>query len=130
MNRDPRSLYDEILRELEAMPAHDAAAVEAAARHLEMLHYQVLVDFTSRDFLRLSNREFIAELDAVMKMDGDSLRASATVVEEWTGDAKKSPEENRAKRMEFMFKEYRKLCRLRGNEPEAWDEINELYYDD
>ncbi len=125
----PKTLYEEIVAKTRALPDHDADAIEAAAHHLEMLHYQNLIDFTSKDFLRLTNAEFIAELDLVMKMSPGKLGATATVIEEWEEGAK-SAEENRSRRLDFMFREFEKLCRLRANEPEAWDEINELYYDD
>lgn len=129
MSSDPKKVYDDIVRMAAGLPEQGKDAVETAAHHLEMLHYQNLVDFTGKDFLRLTNQEFLAELDRVMKMSPRELGVTATVIEDWT-DGAASAEANRAKRLEFMFKEYGKLCRLRANDPEAWDEINELYFDD
>ena len=129
MNQDPEAVYEEVVRKVNALTDHGPEAVEAAAHHLEMLHYQNLIDFTSKDFLRLTNREFLAELAEVMKMPPRRLGVTATVIEDWSAGPE-AAEENRAKRLDFMFREYDKLSRLRANEPEAWDEINELYYDD
>ena len=129
MHKDPKALRDEIARQVAGFTEFDDAAIESAAHHLEMLYYQNLIDFTGKDFLRLKNKEFLAEIDAVMNMSARTLGTTATVVEDWT-DGPASAEANRTKRLEFMFKEFDKLRRLRANEPEAWDEVNELYYDD
>lgn len=129
MKQDSKSLMEENRRKIEALSDQGPDLIESAAHHLEMLHFQNQIDFTKKDFLRLNNREFLLELERVAAMSPRELGVTATMVEDWSAGAA-AAEENRAKRMEYMYKEYEKLCRLRANEPEAWDEINELYFDD
>lgn len=126
---DTQALYRELAEGISRLPDHSAEQIESAAHHLEMLHYQNLLESVDRNFIRYRREEVLKKLKEIAIADIASLKANPTVVEEWD-NPKVSPEENRARRMRLIYREYKKLCALRSNKPEAWDEINELYYDD
>ncbi len=126
---DIKSLYAKLAEEISSLPDHTSNEIESAAHHLEMLHYQNLLDSVDKNFLRYRKEDVLKKLKEIAIADIAKLQSTRTVVEEWE-NPDVSPETNRARRMELIVREYQKLCRLRSNEPEAWDEINELYYDD
>jgi hypothetical protein len=129
MEKDAQTVLEEIAAKAALLPDHSADEIEGAAHHLEMLHYQNLIDFTKKNFIRLTKTDFLDELRRVLKFTPRELGVTATVAEDWTrGEA--AAEENRILRLEFMFRRFKKLSGLRSNDPEAWDEINELYFDD
>ncbi|MFQ3621354.1 MAG: hypothetical protein SNJ78_10490 [Spirochaetales bacterium] len=128
-NKDSIACYEELVQEVKALPDHTREEIESAAHHLEMLHYQNLLDGVDKNFIRYTKAQVLQKLQEIITADVGILPAQATVVEEW--DRRDlNPEVNRRRRMELIVREYKKLCRLRSNEAEAWDEINELYYDD
>jgi hypothetical protein len=126
---DIQALYRELAEEVSRLPDHTPEQIESAAHHLEMLHYQNLLESVDRNFIRYRKEDVLKKLNEIAIADIAKLKADRTVVEEWD-DPKVSPEENRVRRMRLVLREYKKLCALRSNKPEAWDEINELYYDD
>gem|GEM_PF-1445271 len=126
---DAMALYRKLEAEIDRLPDHTPEEVESAAHHLEMLHYQNMIEAVDRNFIRFRKTDVLKKLEEIARMNAEHLRATRTVVEEW--DRKDvTAEENRRRRMELIVREYKKLCRLRSNDPTAWDEINELYYDD
>lgn len=122
-------LYRKLEAEILQLPDHSPEEVESAAHHLEMLHYQNMLEAVDRDFLRYHKLNVLKKLQEIARMDAAHLRDTRTVVEEWDRPEVMA-EENRRRRMELILREYKKLWRLRSNDPKAWDEINELYYDD
>jgi len=126
---DPLILYRKLESEIAQLPDHTPDEVESAAHHLEMLHYQNMLEAVDRNFLRYRKTDVLKKLQEIARLDAERLRATRTVVEEWDRP-EVTVEENRRRRMELIAREYKKLCRLRSNDPKAWDDINELYYDD
>ena len=126
---DPLILYRKLESEIAQLPDHTPDEVESAAHHLEMLHYQNMLEAVDRNFLRYRKTDVLKKLQEIARLDAEHLRATRTVVEEWDRP-EVTVEENRRRRMELIAREYKKLCRLRSNDPKAWDDINELYYDD
>ncbi|GAB4369292.1 MAG: hypothetical protein Kow009_05940 [Spirochaetales bacterium] len=126
---DIETLYRELAEKVSQLPDHTQEEIESAAHHLEMLHYQNMLESADKDFLRYRKEDILNRLKKIATADPSTLKASRTAVEEWD-NPEISPEENRVRRMQLIYREYRKLCALRSNKPEAWDEINELYYDD
>ncbi|MCX7788891.1 MAG: hypothetical protein N2442_14475 [Spirochaetes bacterium] len=124
-----QDLYKTLVEEVSRLPDHSPEEIESAAHHLEMLHYQNLLESVDRNFIRYKKEDILRKLKEIAIADIANLKANSTVVEEWE-NSNVTPEENRARRMRFVCREYKKLCALRSNQPEAWDEINELYYDD
>ncbi len=126
---DIQALYRELAGEISRLPDHSPEEIESAAHHLEMLHYQNLLESVDKNFIRYRKEEVLKKLKEIAIADIANLKAGSTVVEEWDNPGV-TPDENRARRMRLICREYKKLCALRSNQPEAWDEINELYYDD
>ena len=113
------------------MPEHDRYEIENTAGRLHSFSYQVPVTCTAEDFLGLDKAGLAAEMERIAAMPVEQLEESATFVENWAGRPDEAGlDSNRVRRMEHILKEYAFLLRLRSFEPEAWDRIYELYYDD
>ena len=131
MTDELRSIYEGILADIETLPSHSGEEIAAAVRHLSMMAYQCPVDFTEKDFLFLTKDDLGKELSRIANLSPEELRRSPSQVEEWPDmSTENDVERNRIRRMEFLFREFRDLSRLRSNDPKAWDKVNELYYDD
>jgi len=131
MKNQLRSVYEGILTSIETLPSHSDGEIAAAARHLSMMAYQCPVDFTLKDFLFFTKADLGEELARIANLSPEELRRGPSQVEEWPDEPTENDvERNRIRRMEFLFREFSDLSRLRSNDPKAWDKINELYYDD
>lgn len=131
MKNKLQSIYEKILADIETLPSHSDEEIAAAARHLSMMAYQCPVDFTLKDFLFSKKSDLEDELARIANLSPEELRRKPSQVEEWPDmPTEDDVERNRIRRMEFLFREFSDLTRLRSNDPKAWDKINELYYDD
>lgn len=111
MNKQLDALLEQTIRELDALPSDaDAQRIEQTASVLEGMNYQPLLLTDVPDMLRIRR-------DRVLKI----LRRQA----------KEQPDVERAiQSIRLLARQYQLLCRLRADEPEAWDEVNELMEDD
>lgn len=99
----------EILQQIQDLPADaDAAAIEKAADQLKAMNWQptLLVDYP--DFITTTRSEL------------------TTFIEELTAQQDDLTEQH----LSLLVYHYKLLQHLRNDEPEAWDEINELMEDD
>lgn len=99
----------QVLQQLQELPpdAADAAIAETADR-LKAMNWQPTLLADPTDFLTLTK---------------DKLK---TFIEQLTADGNDLTEQH----LSLLLYHYRLLQRLRNDEPEAWDEINELMEDD
>jgi len=105
---DPLILYRKLESEIAQLPDHTPDEVESAAHHLEMLHYQNMLEAVDRNFLRYRKTDVLKKLQEIARLDAERLRATRTVVEEWDRP-EVTVEENRRRRMELIAREYKKL---------------------
>jgi hypothetical protein len=103
--------FEEIIRELPS----DASAVdiESTAHDLESLNYEPILFIKTPSFLRMKKSEFVEEVNRVLSLPTEE-----------ASDAFKTGH------IELMFYHFELLTRLRIQDPEAWDQVNELYVDD
>lgn len=131
MTNKLRNVCEKLLADVEKLPFQSDEEIAAAARHLSMMAFQCPVDFTEKDFLFLAKEDIRRELVRIRDISPEELRRNPSQVEEWQEHpAEEDVELNRIRRMEFLFREFEGLTRLRANDPKEWDKINELYYDD
>jgi hypothetical protein len=104
-------MIDEILNEFPG----DATEVqiESTARDLESMNYEPLFLVKTTGFFRMKKADLGAEIKRVIQLPPDE-----------------ASDEIKSKQLELLVYYYELLCRLRLNEPSAWDTINELYEDD
>ena len=99
----------EILKKIEALPPDAAPAeIRETARELRMMNYRPMLLNDVPDFCLLT-KEGLAGL---------------------IGELTAGPEQLTEQHLNLLVYHYALLQRLRRNEPEAWDEVNELMEDD
>lgn len=115
---------DELLAEIERLDdTVGAGALEETAVRLAGLNYSPPVITPLNTFLRLNNNRLRAEIDRILAMS----EAQACALAE--GDAGKC-DELKLQYITVLIFYYKKLLELRKGDPEAWDEIDELYVHD
>jgi len=113
---DVQNALDVFIEEAQAFPAEEAKAVENTAADLARYHYEPVLLESVPNFTMLGREKLLSEL-AKLKVrvrEGSDDQALTMI----------------AKQASLLMYHYRLLIRLRGNDPEAWDEISALYEDD
>lgn len=100
---------DKICEDIQALP-DDASAdqIQQAAERLDAMNYQPILLIEPEDFLHITKDQLIS-----------FIREKAQNNNELT-----------EQHLNLLVYQYRLLQRLRRDEPEAWDEVNELMEDD
>jgi hypothetical protein len=104
-------------------PDSPAEAIEKTAMRLQNMSYTPTLLIDTPDFLIMNREGFAKEYKRVSGLSAQKL------IEEGM-PAGAAPEEFRSNHLRLLEYHYRLLTRLRRDEPEAWDEVNELYEDD
>ena len=114
--------------DLEIHPAEipadaSAAAIESTAQMLEGMNYEPLLLLKTSGFLRMGRDDLKAEIERVNAMSSTGL-----MKEGLSGVANFN--EIKVRHIQLLIYHYALLCRLRNDDPSAWDIINEMLEDD
>jgi len=97
--------------------------IEETAKTLEGMSYEPVLLLKTPRFLRMNRDELESEIRRVNQMTTKEMMAE--------GFAENANfNEFKAKHIQLLIYHYGLLCRLRMDDPTAWDTINELYEDD
>lgn len=100
-----------IRKEIEALPGDSSSAeIEQAARQLEGDCYEPLLIHKPANFLRITKDGLLSFIDEL------AVQAKSEEITEQD--------------LNLLLHQYRFLQRLRKNDPEAWDEVTELWEED
>lgn len=102
---------------IESLPADvDQATREATAARLALCNYSPLLSVDAPDFLHYTK---------------DTLKQRCIQISESDSDASTAADDNTTVTdIELLVNQYKLLQRLRQDDPEAWDLIEELYGED
>lgn len=121
MNTKTERMWHRVLQEFPADVPADK--IEETAKTLEGMGYEPVLLLKTLGFLRMGRTELEAEIVRVNDMPDEAMMAE--------GFAENANfNEFKAKHLQLLIYHYNLLCRLRADEPEAWDVINELYEED
>jgi len=121
----------EIFRRLEELPDHSPEAVKQTADQLAGLNATLAVGRMELEPRDTGRQEIRRRLEAVDRLPLAELEATRNIEPPYSGGDRDSwARETRLARMTLLIKQYTLLSRLRDDDPEAWDEINELFFDD
>lgn len=122
--------YREIIEE---QPDYPSQTIESTAKTLEDLSFSFTLGDMDVDLFRLDKKGFLNLLEKIEDLSVSAIEDSPTIfdppqnhspsLEDWARNAK-------ARRIEVLLEKFLFLQRLRQDDPEAWDEVNELFYDD
>ncbi len=128
-----RSKIESLMDEVKQMPVHSKSRIDETARGLEDIAFTFTLGDLEADLFRLTNGDFMDLLTEVDQQSVNQLEGNPTIFDPSRNETESLEDWGRAvrwKRMEILADKYRFLIRLREDEPEAWDEVNELFYDD
>jgi len=121
MEMKTERMWHKVLKEFPS----DAPAIkiEETARTLEGMNYEPVLLLRTPDFLRMGIRDLEVEIERINRMSDAEMMA-----EGFAANANFSA--FKAKHLQLLIYHYGLLCRLRADDPTAWDTVNELYEDD
>lgn len=99
------------------------ATIDKVAMDLERYGYEPGIFFPVPDFSSYSTDDMTEEIDRIAAMDEEEV-SGLTIAED------RSIDEVKRIAIDMLTEQFLLLERLRAGEPEAWDEIHELYEDD
>ena len=114
-------MWHKVLKEFPAETP--AGKIEETAKTLEGLHYAPVLLLKTPGFLRMSRTDLEAEILRINNLTNEEMMAEGFA-------ANANFNEFKAKHLQLLIYHYNLLCRLRADEPRAWDTIKELYEDD
>jgi len=100
-----------------------ADRIEFTAQTLEGKSYEPVLLLRTPGFLRMGRNELEKEIERVRSLSDEEMMAAGF-------SASADFAEFKAKHLQLLVYHYNLLCRLRNDDPSAWDMINELYEDD
>lgn len=119
-----RQQIDELQRQASRLDDNiDQSVIEETAARLQRLNFTPPIICPVDTFLTMRNQELLAEIDRILAMPDGEACALAPDSTEKCGDI-------RVQFITVLIFYYKKLLQLRQGNPEAWDEIDELYVHD
>ena len=116
----------EIKKELESQPETSSEEIEQAAKELEQLNFSPTFILGVPNFIRMTKSGILGKIDEVAAYPKEKLVELGFSPAELEDNGEKK----KLTQMKIMLYHFKLLTRLRKNEPEAWDEVNELYEED
>ncbi len=114
-------MWHKVLKEFPSDAPADK--IEETAKTLENMNYEPVLLVKTPGFFRMGRKELETEVSRINEMSDAEMMA-----EGFAENANFS--EFKAKHLQLLIYHYSLLCRLRNDDPEAWDTINELMEDD
>ena len=111
------------IREVEQLPSHSPETIEATARQLEKIGYSPMLIIPVEDFIRFKKDDVIGEMKKTASLSGGEM-AALGFTDEGEHRARK------AEQLSLLKYFFSLVSRLRNDDPEAWNEVSELYQDD
>ena len=119
-----RQQIDDLQRQVSLLDDNiDESVIEDTAVRLQRLNFTPPLICPVDRFLRMRNGELLAEIDRILAMpDGEACALAP--------DNNEKCEDIRVQFITVLIFYYKKLLELRKGNPEAWDEVDELYVHD
>jgi len=127
--------FAERLRELRdrvrSLPKRSKQQIEQASQRLHGMSYDFHLGTMDIDMFEITRDELLDETDRIAGTGFEELRSEPNFEEPYrSGDEEEWANYARLSRIELLVDKFELLSRLRSDEPEAWDEVEELYVDD
>jgi hypothetical protein len=97
--------------------------IQQAAKRLEDLHFTPTLILPVTRFLYFSKTDLLEEIDRVAALTEQEIHEQGVAL-------KRDLQEIKLEQIGMLVYHFKLLTRLRQDQPEAWDEIDELYGDD
>jgi hypothetical protein len=104
-----------VLSRVQKLPENTSREIETAARELESYNYSPTLIFPLPGFIRFTKTDLKNEVTRLFESETNETSDKTELIR---------------KQINLLLYHYELLVRLRKGDPEAWDEITELYDDD
>ena len=111
------------VRGMEQLTSHTPEKIETTARQLEKIGYSPMLIIPVENFIRYTKDDVIREMKKTTSLD-ESEMAALGFTDGSEHDARK------AQQLSLLKYFFSLISRLRDDDPEAWNEVSELYQDD
>ena len=101
----------------------DASRIQYTAKRLEGLYFSPTLILSTERFLYLSKADILEEIDRVAALPDQEMQEQGF-------DTTQDFHQIKLEHLGLLVYHFTLLTRLRQDDPEAWDEIDELYGDD
>jgi hypothetical protein len=126
-----RERYEEIKERLLSLPNHTTDRIKATAEQLRKLHFSFMMGSLDIDIYEMTAPELLGIFEKIAALSFEELQRIPHFEKPYrAGEREQWADYARLQRMEFLLRKYAFLVRLRDDEPEAWDDVNELVFDD
>ncbi|MBN2658569.1 MAG: hypothetical protein JXR86_16050 [Spirochaetales bacterium] len=121
-----------VYRDLDTLPEHSHQAIRIAAEQLSGMTADLGLGRLEIDASSLTKSEVKKMLREMETLDFEDLEKTVNIEKPFDGSMKQDAWSRYAiaNRAELLLKQFTLLSRLRSDDPLAWDEMNELFYDD
>lgn len=115
-----------------ALPDHSRKEIAVAADHLSTLQFSFNLGNIDVDLPRMTRSEVIREIERINSYSFRRLAETRNFEAEYRDGEDKEVWSLMAKesRIKLLVSSFQLVSRLRSDEPEAWDAVNELFFDD
>ena len=123
---------DDLRKRIAALEDHSPEEIRIAAEQLKKLEFSFNLGNMEYDLFGLKRKDVLKIIDKIDGYDFKKLVDTRNIEPEYEegGDKTSWAEQAKTSRIRLIVTAYLLLHRLRSDEPEAWDEVNELYFDD
>lgn len=131
-DKDYKRNMDALYQQLVDLPDHDNKTKRVTADQLNGMNADLALGRLEIDALELDKDKVHSMMKKIENLSFDEMQTTLNLEKPYDGSISKDFWSLYAKqnRCHLLIQQYTLLCRLRNNDPEAWDKINELYYDD
>lgn len=122
---------NKLIRMVKSFPKADKDQVDIAARQLKMMHYDFELGPYQIEMMNADHQDVIRYLKNLDSMDFGKFQETRFIEPEYAdGPKEEYLKKEKIRRGTYIVSKYHLLCMLRLDDEKAWDEVNELYFDD
>lgn len=118
-----KQTFKSSIETVNSLPSHPRETIEKTAARLDDYEYSPTLLIPVEDFTRLTKEELIEEMKRTVDLSESDMREVG-----FTDGADLITKKDQ--QLNLLVHHFSLLSRLRNDEPEAWDEVTELYEDD
>jgi len=121
----------ELRSRVERLPEHPKERIDQTADRLRGMSFDFHLGTMEIHMFEITRGELLDEIDRIAAAGFGELRRKPNFEEGYSGgDEERWANYARLFRIRMLVDKFELLSRLRDDEPEAWDEVEELYVDD
>ena len=128
---DFKKELDSYKSKIKNLSSHSNEEIRIAKEQAEMITFSINLGKIDLNLLSLKRDEFLEEITKIENLTFNELKDNVNFESPYNGEDKEEwANYSKISRIKLLIDNFLLVSRLRDDEPEAWDEVNELFYDD